>query len=212
MNNIVFTTAEEKLNDFLPPKRFIISGAGKFGLLAVERLNRHYPNSSILILDTDKERLQRISPNTIIQKKQQNIISFLLQKNLQHSNWLIPTASIHVLFEWLKMELENGNMKKVEKSHKLLRNLKSQGLSLNVIIVAAIVLIVLIVLWAIFTGRIAGFAKGLETAEKNCKDICVATGTYTSGSLAAAGTTTCVTGTKIRTIRVEGKDTACCCS
>jgi len=43
-----------------------------------------------------------------------------------------------------------------------MRNTKSQGLSLNVIIVAAIVLIVLIVLWAIFTGKIGGFSKELQ--------------------------------------------------
>jgi len=61
--------------------------------------------------------------------------------------------------------------KKVEKSHKLLRNLKSQGLSLNTIIVAAIVLIVLIVLWAIFTGRMGGFALGLKQTGK-CIDVC----------------------------------------
>lgn len=38
-------------------------------------------------------------------------------------------------------------------------NKRAQGLSLNTIIIAAIVLIVLIVLWAIFTGRMGGFAK-----------------------------------------------------
>lgn len=49
-------------------------------------------------------------------------------------------------------------------------NLKSQVLSLNIIIVAAIVLIVLIVLWSIFTGRIGGFSKELQ----ECRDICMA--------------------------------------
>ena len=40
---------------------------------------------------------------------------------------------------------------------------KGQGLPLNVIIIAAIVLIVLVVLWAIFTGRMGVFTKGLKT-------------------------------------------------
>ncbi len=53
---------------------------------------------------------------------------------------------------------------------------KAQGLSLNVIIVAAIALIVLIVLWAIFTGRMGVFTQGLQEAEKNCDDICKAIG------------------------------------
>jgi len=39
---------------------------------------------------------------------------------------------------------------------------KGQGLSLNTIIIAAIVLIVLVVLWAIFTGRMGGFTAGLK--------------------------------------------------
>jgi len=48
---------------------------------------------------------------------------------------------------------------------------KGQGLSLNTIIVAAIVLIVLIVLWAIFTGRMGGFSLGLGTTQ-SCDSAC----------------------------------------
>jgi len=43
---------------------------------------------------------------------------------------------------------------------------KGQGLSLNTIIIAAIVLIVLIVLWAIFTGRMGVFSKGVSDVTK----------------------------------------------
>jgi len=43
---------------------------------------------------------------------------------------------------------------------------KGQGLSLNVIIVAAIALIVLVVLVMIFTGRIGIFEKGLSKEGK----------------------------------------------
>jgi len=39
---------------------------------------------------------------------------------------------------------------------------KAQGLSLNVIIVAAIALIVLIVLWAVFTGRMGRTVSELD--------------------------------------------------
>ena len=49
---------------------------------------------------------------------------------------------------------------------------KGQGLSLNTIIIAAIVLIVLIVLWAIFTGRMGTFTKGVvdKTDNVECPD------------------------------------------
>jgi len=61
---------------------------------------------------------------------------------------------------------------------------KGQGLSLNTIIVAAIVLIVLIVLWAIFTGRMGGFASGMVSTEK-CSDVCDATGGSVDGTCVA---------------------------
>lgn len=48
-------------------------------------------------------------------------------------------------------------------------NKKSQGLSLNVIIIAAVVLIVLIVLWAIFTGRMGSFNEGIDLVTSQCK-------------------------------------------
>ena len=48
---------------------------------------------------------------------------------------------------------------------------KAQGLSLNIIIVAAIVLIVLVVLWAIFTGRMGDFVESLREADNKCNEI-----------------------------------------
>ena len=52
---------------------------------------------------------------------------------------------------------------------------KAQGISINMIIVAAIALIVLVVLVAIFTGRLGGFAKmlGIVTGDinKDCSQI-----------------------------------------
>jgi hypothetical protein len=44
----------------------------------------------------------------------------------------------------------------------ILKNKKGQGLSLNVIIVAALALIVLVVLAAIFVGRIGMFDRGIS--------------------------------------------------
>ena len=45
---------------------------------------------------------------------------------------------------------------------------KAQGLSLNVINIAALALIVLIVLVSIFTGRIGTFGKGLSACSGTC--------------------------------------------
>ena len=50
-------------------------------------------------------------------------------------------------------------------------NKKSQGLSINVIIIVAIALIVLVVLIAVFTGRLGNFITGVDrtvTCESSC--------------------------------------------
>ena len=48
---------------------------------------------------------------------------------------------------------------------------KSQGMSINVIIIVAICLIVLVVLIAIFTGRMGNFVKGVDTTA-TCGNAC----------------------------------------
>ena len=48
----------------------------------------------------------------------------------------------------------------------MLKNKKAQGLSLNTIIIAAIVLIVLVVLIMVFTGRMGWFHIGLFNATR----------------------------------------------
>ena len=90
---------------------------------------------------------------------------------------------------------------------------KAQGLSLNIVIVAAIVLIVLIVLWAIFTGRMGGFVRGLEEAEKQCGDLCTATGS----TLASFNENTCAADKEVRQMNVRTDDGTtktyhCCCT
>ncbi len=48
---------------------------------------------------------------------------------------------------------------------------KGQSISINTIIVAAIALAVLVVLFAIFTGRIGGFTKGVQDTD-TCSQKC----------------------------------------
>ena len=57
---------------------------------------------------------------------------------------------------------------------------KSQGLTLNTIVIAALVLIVLVILVLIFTGRIGNFRRGADNCLNNggvCQVDC--TGDYT---------------------------------
>ena len=48
---------------------------------------------------------------------------------------------------------------------------KAQGLPLNTIIIAALVLIVLVLLVLIFTGRINLFQKGIDTCQGSCSSV-----------------------------------------
>ena len=54
-------------------------------------------------------------------------------------------------------------------------NKKAQGISINVIIIAALALAVLVVLFAIFTGRLGIFSKALDSCTNlggTCKASC----------------------------------------
>jgi len=83
---------------------------------------------------------------------------------------------------------------------------KGQGLSLNTIIIAAIVLIVLVVLWAIFTGRMGTFATGVKETE-NCDDACKAIGKTKADSCTPAAGSEPEGFVKIG--KIKGAD--CCC-
>ncbi len=52
---------------------------------------------------------------------------------------------------------------------------KAQGMSINVIIVAALALVVLVVLFAIFTGKLGIFTKGEGTAREGATSCICAT-------------------------------------
>ncbi len=88
---------------------------------------------------------------------------------------------------------------------------KSQGLSLNTIIIAAIVLIVLIVLWAIFTGRMGGFVQGLQQAESDCDALCKAAGYTLEGDGLSDSACTGENIVQLKKYVINGDDKYCCC-
>ncbi|MFH2028845.1 MAG: hypothetical protein ABIJ08_06915 [Nanoarchaeota archaeon] len=90
---------------------------------------------------------------------------------------------------------------------------KAQGLSLQTIIIAAIVLIVLIVLWAIFTGQIGGFSKGVGSTTEGlnaCKSRCKALGIYDS-DLSHYGPCVATEKAMGKVKDDSGNDVDCCC-
>jgi len=59
----------------------------------------------------------------------------------------------------------------------MLKTKKAQGMSMNIIVVAAIALIILVVLIVVFIGRTGKFAASVE----ECKGTCVASNSACSG-------------------------------
>lgn len=80
---------------------------------------------------------------------------------------------------------------------------KSQSISINTIIIAAIALAVLVVLFVIFTGRFKIFSEDVDKTTVSCQDACKI-GAYTSSAERA-----CYESEKGVTITVKGKQ--CCC-
>ena len=80
---------------------------------------------------------------------------------------------------------------------------KSQSISINTIIIAAIALAVLVVLFVIFTGRTKIFSEEVDKTTVSCPDACKI------GSYAYITDGTCSPQGNDVTIRVRGKD--CCC-
>lgn len=96
-------------------------------------------------------------------------------------------------------------------------NSKGQSISINTIIIAAIALAVLVVLFAIFTGRLGLFSKGVQETT-NCEQGCKSAG-YNTGFEASSndgGTTfkDCGSATLLSGyyVNVDNKRKSCCCS
>ena len=90
-------------------------------------------------------------------------------------------------------------------------NKKGQSISINTIIVAAIALAVLVVLFAIFTGRIGGFSKGVQDTD-NCAQKCTSLGLTITSDLSKSECATTPSGTFIAGKYSDTPNKGCCCS
>lgn len=88
-------------------------------------------------------------------------------------------------------------------------NKKGQGISINTIIIAAIGLAVLIVLFAIFTGRLSIFTKGVQETD-TCKQKCVSLNMDNFQNLNVQGTPCPIDDTPVAGSYSDGKFGCCC--
>lgn len=90
-------------------------------------------------------------------------------------------------------------------------NKKSQSISINTIIVAAIALAVLVVLFAIFTGRLGGFTKGVQETD-TCAQKCASLNLPQAQDLSQGECQQRTSGTFIAGRFSDTPNTGCCCS
>lgn len=88
-------------------------------------------------------------------------------------------------------------------------NKKGQSISINTIIIAAIALAVLVVLFAIFTGRIGGFTRGVTDTD-TCAQKCIALNLQKIRDLNVQGQDCNPTEQKISGSYTDGKYGCCC--
>ena len=88
---------------------------------------------------------------------------------------------------------------------------KSQSISINTLIVAAIALAVLVVLFVVFTGRFKIFSEGVSGASLSCDSGCKSTGYSGGGS--STSSSDCGSAVQISG-KFEGmdKNQICCCN
>ncbi len=86
-----------------------ILGAGRFGALAMSRLMDNKPRPSILVVDNNEHALLRLGEKAMT--RQADGPAFLAQHlgppgSSDNPDWIVPAMGVHVVFEWLKKDLE----------------------------------------------------------------------------------------------------------
>ena len=87
---------------------------------------------------------------------------------------------------------------------------KGQSISINTIIVAAIALAVLVVLFAIFTGRLGGFTKGVQETD-TCAQKCASLNLPNTADLSQFDCQQRNSGTFIAGKFSDTATSGCCC-
>ncbi len=87
-------------------------------------------------------------------------------------------------------------------------NKKGQSISINTIIIAAIGLAVLVVLFAIFTGRLGGFTQGVQDTD-TCAQKCTSLN-MNPGNPPSTDSKTCSSGDYIAGRYKDGPNGCCC--
>jgi hypothetical protein len=109
LDTMVISTTNKSLTQLLPPGEIWILGAGKFGLLAQERLSWRYPKAKIWLIDKNPPNLQNLSIQNQTQQVKRDALRFMQDNTPSGGTWIIPAIPVHVAFQWLIRTFRSEN-------------------------------------------------------------------------------------------------------
>jgi hypothetical protein len=95
-------------------KTIWIIGAGKFGLMAVERLEKLNPDCHLVIVDPIEEQLVKAKGSNRSLEHSDGVL--YLTGNLHHqknSDWIIPALPVHLFAEWIISRLKPDGLERI---------------------------------------------------------------------------------------------------
>jgi len=90
-------------------KNVWVLGAGKFGLKAVERIKRMYPEVNLTVIDQKRENPELAALAHRVVYIRREGIDFLDKALVETGtpDWIIPAIPVHVACEWIKRRLSS---------------------------------------------------------------------------------------------------------
>jgi hypothetical protein len=90
-----------------------ILGAGHFGRIAARRLARRYPEATLLVVDSQREKLLDLKASPRLTTCTEDAMEFLKRQPLSAEQWIIPAIPVHVAWLWLLHALEPDGLAKI---------------------------------------------------------------------------------------------------
>lgn len=92
--------------DLFPPREIRILGAGRFGRIAAERLNRRFPDAVLTIADDRAEKIEQVRQELGISGEVGDSLQLMVKRPLPEHVWIIPAVPLHLGFQWILRELK----------------------------------------------------------------------------------------------------------
>ncbi|CAB5144632.1 hypothetical protein D3OALGB2SA_4433 [Olavius algarvensis associated proteobacterium Delta 3] len=93
----------------IPNTQFLIIGYGKFGRLALDRLQQKFPSATFTVVDKQAETLSQIRDTSVRLLEMDGLAGLTIElPAMSPDDWIIPAIPIHVAYGWLGKSLRNA--------------------------------------------------------------------------------------------------------